>query len=427
MIYTERLASGALLLAEPVDRTDTLCIGYWFNHGSRDEGEGEHGFSHFLEHMLFKGTRSRSAFQIAQEIDRVGGLINAFTEKETTCLYVILPREHVRLAFAILSDMAADSVLDPVEMEKEKEVILNEIGSVDDSPEEKGHEQYLRRMWGEHPLSRKITGEADEVRAIDRDAIAAFYAERFGPDNLVVAVAGNFDLAEVRDLAAAALSVRGGDAARVARARKPSLVRGRPDRRSDASFVSDRFTQVQLYAGTSYPLDRDLAHYYTSLVFSTAFGESMSSRLFQRLREEQALCYTVYSFRTFYSDVGQWTVYANATPAQTGKLLAALDAELARLRREPLDAREIDDARSHLVGSMIVAREDMESRMKRLARQHAMIERVLEFDESVAMIRAAGPAEVERFVAGHVRSDAFNLLAYGSRGVARHAGFRFTF
>ncbi|MCX7028932.1 MAG: pitrilysin family protein [Spirochaetes bacterium] len=424
MIHTERLASGALLLAEPVDRTDTLCIGFWFLYGSRDEEDGEHGFSHFLEHMLFKGTRARSAFQIAQEIDRVGGLINAFTEKETTCLYVILPREHVRLAFAVLSDMASDSLLDAGEMEKEKAVIVNEIGSVDDSPEEKGHEQYLRRMWGEHPLSRKITGEAAEVKAVDRDALAAFYASRFTPGNLVVAAAGNFDLEEVRGLAAEALAGRGGagDAARAA-----GRPRGRPRRRPDTSFVADRFNQVQLYAGTSYPLDRELAHYYTSLVFSTAFGESMSSRLFQRLREEQALCYTVYSFRTFYSDVGQWTVYANATPAQTGKLLAALNAELARLVREPLDEREIDDARSHLVGSMIVAREDMESRMKRLVRQHSMIERVLEFDESVRMIRSISASDVERFVRAHVRSDAFNLLAYGSRGVARHAGFRFSF
>jgi len=424
MIHTERLASGALLLAEPVDRTDTLCIGFWFNHGSRDEGEGEHGFSHFLEHMLFKGTRSRSAFQIAREIDRVGGLINAFTEKETTCLYVILPREHLRLAFAVLSDMAADSVLDPAEMEKEKAVIVNEIRSVDDSPEEKGHEQYLRRMWGEHPLSRKITGEAAEVQAIDHDALAAFYASFFTPGNLIVAAAGNFDLAEVRELAGGALAGRGGPAGAVP---APVPPRGRPDRRADTSFVADRFNQVQLYAGTSYPLDRELAHYYTSLVFSTAFGESMSSRLFQRLREEQALCYTVYSFRSFYSDVGQWTVYANATPGQTGKLLAALDAELARLRREPLDEREIEDARSHLVGSMMVSSEDMESRMKRLVRQHEMMERVLEYDESVRMIRSVGAADVERFAAAHVRSDAFNLLAYGSRGVARHAGFRFSF
>jgi predicted Zn-dependent peptidase len=424
MIHTERLASGALLLAEPVDRTDTLCIGFWFLHGSRDEGDGEHGFSHFLEHMLFKGTHARSAFQIAQQIDRVGGMINAFTEKETTCLYVILPREHVRLAFEVLSDMAADSLLDSLEIEKEKAVIINEIGSVDDSPEEKGHEQYLRRMWGEHPLSRKITGEAAEVKAIDRDALAAFYDSRFTPGNLVVAAAGSFDLAEVRGLAAAALAGRGGAAGATPAEASP---RGRPDRRPDTSFVADRFTQVQLYAGISYPVGRDPDHYYTSLVFSTAFGESMSSRLFQRLREEQALCYTVYSFRTFYSDVGQWTVYANATTAQTGKLLAALDAELARLVREPLSEREIDDARSHLVGSMIVSREDMEPRMKRLVRQYAMMDRVLEFEESVRMIRSVGADDVERFVRSRVRSDAFNLLAYGSRGVARHAGFRFSF
>jgi len=420
MIHTERLASGALLLAEPVDRTDTLCVGFWFLHGSRDEADAERGFSHFLEHMLFKGTRTRSAFQIAQQIDRVGGLINAFTEKEITCLYVILPREHVRLAFEVLTDMAANSLLDPREIDKEKAVIVNEIGSVDDSPEEKGHEQYLRRMWGEHPLSRRITGEAADVKAIDRDALAAFYAARYAPASLVVAVAGNFDLAEVRALAAEALDGRRGAAA-------VPLRRGRPDRRADTSFIADRFTQVQLYAGTSYPLARDVAHYYVSLVFSTAFGESMSSRLFQRLREEQALCYTIYSFRTFYSDVGQWTVYANATPAETGRLLDALNAELARLVREPLDEREIDEARSHLVGSMIVSREDMETRMKRLVRQHAMMDRVLDFDESVRMIRSVGASEVARFVDAHVRSDAFNLLAYGSRGVARHAGFRFTF
>lgn len=143
MILTERLANGALLLLEPVDRTDTLCIGFWFLHGSRDEGPRERGFSHFLEHMLFKGTARRNALAIAQEIDRVGGIINAFTEKETTCVYAIIPREHLRLAFDVLTDMTVGSLLDEAELEKEKDVIVNEIRSVDDSPEEKGHDRYL--------------------------------------------------------------------------------------------------------------------------------------------------------------------------------------------------------------------------------------------------------------------------------------------
>ncbi len=203
MIHTERLASGARLLLEPVDRTDTLCIGFWFLHGSRDEGSGQRGYSHLLEHMLFKGTARRSALSIAQEIDRVGGIINAFTEKETTCVYAIIPREHLRLAFDILSDMTVGSLLNEGELEKEKEVIVNEIRSVDDSPEEKGHDRYLLEMWGEHPLARKITGEVEEVQGAMRDQLAGFSREWLVPSNTVIAVAGNFDAQEARDLASA--------------------------------------------------------------------------------------------------------------------------------------------------------------------------------------------------------------------------------
>ena len=418
MISTERLASGATLLLEPVDRTDTLCIGFWFLHGSRDEGPGQSGYSHLLEHMLFKGTARRSALSIAQEIDRVGGIINAFTEKETTCVYTIIPREHLRLAFDILSDMTVGSLLDKGELEKEKEVIINEIRSVDDSPEEKGHDRYLREMWGEHPLARKITGEVEEVQRVKRDQLASFSREWLVPANTVIAVAGNFDPQEARDLASAVFTSPAGSG------RSP---RTSPRWQRKAAFVTDRFTQVQIYAGTCYPIDHQIPHYYTSLVFSTAFGESMSCRLFQKLREELALCYTVYSFRTFFSDTGMWTIYANTTPGQTPRFLAALDKELARLLKEPLTPAEIDDAKSHLVGSMILSREDMETRMKRLVRQYLMMDRILSFEESVAALRAVTPVAIEEFAHHCLRGDAFSLLAYGSRGMARLRGFDFSF
>jgi predicted Zn-dependent peptidase len=184
---------------------------------------------------------------------------------------------------------------------------------------------------------------------------------------------------------------------------------------------------VQLYAGTCYPIDHDLGHYYTSLVFSTAFGESMSSRLFQKLREELALCYTVYSFRSFFSDTGMWTIYANATPDQVKKLLAGLDEELTRLMKSPLSPREIADAKSHLIGSMILSREDMETRMKRLVRQFTMMDRVLEFDESVAVLQRVSESDVQGFVRSFVRRDSFSLLAYGSRRLGSVRGFEFTF
>ena len=419
MILTERLASGAHLLLEPVDRTDTLCIGYWFLHGSRDERPGEEGFSHFLEHMLFKGTGKRTALQIARDVDRVGGIINAFTEKEATCIYVILPKEHLRLAFDVLSDMTVDSLLDPAEMEKEKAVIVNEILSVDDSPEERGHEHFLRRMWGDHPLSRKITGEVGEVKRIDRKRLSAFYRERLLPSNMVVAVAGNFPVAEARELAESAFPPGLPPAVPLSRT-VPSWTR-------DTAVIGDKFTQAQIYAGTSYSLNRDLSHYYTSLVFSTAFGESMSSRLFQKLREELALCYTVYCFRGFFCDTGMWTIYANATPALAAKLLRALDGELGRLLAQPLSSREVADAKSHLVGSMILSKEDMENRMKRLVRQRMMMDRVLEFDESVAVLEKVSVEEVEQFVRTYVRPEAFNLLAFGSKGLGGLRGFEFSF
>jgi predicted Zn-dependent peptidase len=419
LIRSETLANGARLLLEPVDRTDTICIGFWYLHGSRDEGEGQHGLSHFLEHMLFKGTRSRSALQIAQEIDRVGGIINAFTEKESTCIYAIMPKEHLRLAFSVLSDMASDSLLDEVELEKEKSVVVNEIQSVDDSPEEKGHERFLRQVWGTHPLALKITGEVEEVEKYRRAELEAFYRDRFVSSTAIIAVAGNFDPAEVRDLAEAAIP----------RPRVPVSLPPRvlPDASRSLDFATDRFNQVQIYAGTSYPVDHDIRHYYTSLVFSTSFGESMSSRLFQSLREELGLCYTVYSFRTFFSDTGLWTVYASATPALARKLLVALDGELARLARDPLSERENEDAKSHLVGSMILSREDMETRMKRLVRQYTMIGRVLEFEEAVDMIRSVTPEDSAAFVSQRLRRDDFSLLAYGTKGLGSLRGFEFSF
>jgi predicted Zn-dependent peptidase len=418
VIYTERLASGASLLLEPVDRTDTLCIGFWFLHGSRDEAEGQRGYSHLLEHMLFKGTARRSALSIAQEIDRVGGIINAFTEKETTCVYAIIPREHLRLAFDILSDMIIGSLLDAGELEKEKEVIINEIRSVDDSPEEKGHDRYLQEMWGEHPLARKITGEVKEVQEAIREHLVGFSREWLISTNTVIAVAGNFDPQEVRDLASAIFQSSKGAA---------RAVRTAPHLQRKASFVADRFNQVQIYAGTCYPIDHEIPHYYTSLVFSTAFGESMSSRLFQKLREDLALCYTVYSFRTFFSDTGMWTIYANTTPGQTPRFLRELDRQLGRLLSEPLTDAEIQDAKSHLVGSMILSREDMETRMKRLVRQYLMMDRILTFDESVAALRAVSPEAIEQHAKRCLRPEAFSLLAYGSRGMARFRGFDFSF
>ena len=372
--------------------------------------------------MLFKGTARRSALAIAQEIDRVGGIINAFTEKETTCVYAIIPREHLRLAFDVLTDMTVGSLLDETELEKEKDVIVNEIRSVDDSPEEKGHDRYLTEMCGDHPLALKITGEVDEVRGVAREDLQRFYRERFVPVQHDHRGCRQFPAGGGQGPCAVPLhgrDTRGGAS--------PQPPRTAPSWKQKVAVVPDRFNQVQIYAGTCYPLDHEVDHYYTSLVFSTAFGESMSCRLFQKLREEQAFAIrsTLSARSSRIRACGPST--PTPLPRWRGSSSRRWTRSSTRLLKEPLSDAEIGDAQSHLVGSMILSREDMETRMKRLVRQHMMMDRILEFDESVAALRKVNAEAVEHYARQCLRKAAFSLLAYGSRGMSAMRGFNFTF
>ncbi len=420
MIRTARLDSRALAILEPVGHTDVVSLGLWNVRGSRDETRDEAGFSHFLEHMLFKGTQRRSAFQIAREVERVGGFLNAFTEKEVVCCYCTLPAENLPLAVDVLCDMYFHSTLDPREIEKEKAVVINEIQTAEDNPEEKAHQLYLEGLWDGHELSRKITGESAEVTAIGREQLERFYRERFSAEHTVVTASGRLETEglleqlNARFPSGQALPAAGPE-------------RRQPERRRSWELKRDKFEQVQVYTGLSYPSARRAADYYQDLVFNTLFGESMSSRLFQDLREDKGLCYTVYSFRSYFTDISLWTVYASTTPATLEALLDGLEGELGRLRTEPPTAREVEDAKSQIRGGLILAKEDMENRMKRLFRMHYLTDRVVEPEESMAMLAGVGREEVLRLVDQLIRAEAFNLLAYGSRGVRklRLPAFRF--
>jgi len=412
LIQTFRLENGAQAILEPHEHTGALSIGLWVLSGSRDEPEKQQGYTHFLEHMLFKGTRNRSAYQIAQQIERVGGYLNAFSEKELTAFYCTLPSEHTPLAVEILTDMFQNSLLAIDELEKEKQVVINEIKTIEDTPEEKGHELFLRSMWDGHPLARRISGEEEHVAAITREDLAAFLAERFTPSNLVVSAAGNMDIPRLLDQLNRSLRV-------------PSAgggyqpVRVPPRRTKSWKSLPDKFNQVNLFTGLSYHPSGRLEDYYSELVFSTLFGESMSSRLFQSLRENEGLCYSVYSFRTYYSDTALWTVYANTDPDQAERLLATLNEEFSRLHREPPHEQEVKDAQGQLRGNIILAREDMETRMKRILRQYVITGRVLEQEESLQVLNSVTRDDVEAVVERMIQPDNFNLLAYGSRSIAK--------
>jgi len=407
LIHFRQLKNGSNAILETVEHTDVVSVGFWFRHGSRDETASEQGFAHFLEHMLFKGTEKRTTFQIAQDIDRVGGLLNAFTEKELTCLYCTLPREHLELAVDVITDMVDNSVLNSDEIEKEKLVVINEIRSIEDSPEERAYELYLETMWKDHSLSRRIAGESNNIKKIDRENLYAFYRKRFVTSNSVVTVAGKVDPEAVFDLLEKYQN--NSTSSPVEQFRTP------PVNETTWKFEKNNFQQVHIYTGLSTAPPDKLEDYYKILVFSTLFGESMSSRLFQQLREKEGLCYSIFSFRTYYSDINLWSIYANTVPDLASRVIKSINHELKRLHSELPNEKEVADARGQLRGNLILSKEDMESRMKRLLRQYLITGNVLEYEESLSLLKKVTAADVQEIVTEFIKTDRFNMLAYGNK------------
>jgi predicted Zn-dependent peptidase len=409
LIEQGTLANGVTLLCEPIATTETCSIGFWYPSGARDEHRDERGYAHFLEHMLFKGTARRSALDIAVQVDRVGGSINAFTDKETTCFYCTLPAAHAELALDILCDMVSAAALAEDEIAKEKVVVSNEIRAAEDSPDEQGYQLFLEGLWRSHPLAARVAGVVEDVERIERRSLAAFYLSRYHPHHLIVAAAGALD----HDTLAQTLSERltaDGEAS-VGRSRE------RPTCYVVREYTRGHFQQAQVYAGTTLEPAADLETYFALVLLSTAFGESMSSRLFQHIREDQGLCYSVESFRSHYSDIWGWGIYASAMPELAPRLLAALNQELHRLADEPLTPREVDAAISHITGGMVFAKEDMETRMKRLAGQYQMFGRPIEMEQSARLLRSVTAQQVAELTERLVQPGRFNLLAYGTRNM----------
>jgi predicted Zn-dependent peptidase len=397
---------------EQVNETETVSIGFWFLHGSRDEPNQYKGYSHFIEHMLFKGTEKRTAFGIIQEIDRVGGILNAFTEKEQTCFYCTVAAQHIELAIKILADMIFNSVFPEEEIEREKHVIINEIQETEDNPEEQAYEYFLRTLWGDHPLADKITGEVDNIESITRDNLITFYNQWYTPSHLLVSIAGRFE--PKRTVAFLAEHIP----ARTSRA-VPQNQRTAPVDNPDSVYISGNFKQVQLFTGVSFQIPEHIEEFYHFLVFSTAVGESMSSRLFQRIRENKGLCYSVFSMRSFFTHRAVWSVYSNTVPAMLNQLVSALDGELKGLITDPLTEAEIEDAKSHLIGSITISKEDMETRMKRLVRHFVLGREIHDIPTSIEKTRIITRADINRFINSYIETNPFHFLAYGTRNLGK--------
>jgi predicted Zn-dependent peptidase len=357
----------------------SVSIGFWVGTGSVDETPGQAGASHFLEHLLFKGTASRSARSIAEAVDAVGGDMNAFTTKEYTAFYVRLLAEDHGLGLDILSDIIWSPAFRPDEFESERQVILEEILMHADDPAELVHDVLAGALFPEHPLGREVLGEQVTVDAMSVADVAAFHTAHYRPANIVVAAAGRLDHDQIVDGLGARLSGRSGG---VAPAReRPSLP---PLSRVVLSKPTE---QVHLAMAAPGP-DRDDEDRHAMSIIEHVLGGGMSSRLFQSIREERGLAYSVYSYRLAFQGAGALAIYAGTAPAHAAEVLDLIRAEVERVVTKGLTAAELDSARGHIRGSIALGLEDSGARMSRIGHSQMVHGRVLTLDEIDARLTA---------------------------------------
>ena len=391
MIVKEILPNGLTLITESMPHVRSVAIGVWLKRGSRHEKPAQAGISHFIEHMVFKGTKNRSAEAIAAQVDSIGGHMDAFTAKEYASFHLKVLDEHLPRAVEILGDIVLNPLFDAVEMVKEKKVIFEEINMVEDTPDDLVMERFTQSFWPQHPLGRPILGTKRSVASFRRSDLAGFFKEVYRPANILISAAGNLDHKALSGWVArhfGALAAGGATA------------NGGPPRPASVIVTRSKkeLEQVHLCLGTrAYPQghkDR-----YGTFVLNTVFGGSMSSRLFQNVREKRGLVYSISSGIVAYSDAGLFTIYAGTGLESVTEVVRLTLEEVRRMRDERLSDEELKRAADHLKGSLMLSLENTGSRMNHLARQEIYFGRQFGLDEIIAGIEAVTVEDVQRIAA----------------------------
>ena len=381
------LPNGLIVLTERMEHVHSVAMGIWIKSGSRCETPEINGISHFVEHMLFKGTRSRTAQRIAREMDSIGGNLDAFTSKETICFNVKSLADHVPIALDVLSDMVLNPIFALPDIERERGVILEEIKIDEDNPDVLVHELFTQSFWKGHPLGKPILGTTETVARLDQQQLFAYHGDRFHGGNMVFSAAGNLDHDEFAAAVAERFSGLGdGNTLHELSAPEPSariILRNKK-----------ALEQVQICLGVPAPPITD-ENRYATLILNTVLGGGMSSRLFQTIREERGLAYSIYSDVSPYRDTGNLCVYAGTSANKALEVVDLILAEFRNLKESPIGDEELTRAKDQLRGNILLSLESSNARMANLARQEMYFHQFFSSDEIIARINEVTAAEVQ--------------------------------
>jgi len=408
-IRRQKLPNGLTVITEQMQHIRSASIGIWLQTGSRDEEAEWNGISHFIEHMVFKGTKHRTAEEIARQVDSVGGNMDAFTAKECICFNVKVLDEHVPTALDILSDLVLNPNFDPADIARERGVIMEEIKMDEDNPDYLVHEIFTQNFWKDHPLGKPILGTKETVKRFERQPVVEAYAHRFAPGNIIVSAAGNLDHDRFVELVT-----------RHFEHMKPSK-NGTNGFHSAAPKIVSRIIlrnkkaleQVQLCLGVpAHPIAHEKRH--AGYILNTLLGGGMSSRLFQNIRERQGLAYSIYSDLNPYRDTGCLAVYAGTSLASASKVVQSVVSEFRSLKTQPVPEEELKRSKAQLKGSLMLSLESSTARMSNLARQEMYFDRFYDLDELIERIEAVTADDLTELANEFFKTESVAVTVLGN-------------
>ncbi len=398
------LKNGITLLTETMEDVRSVAMGIIVGAGSGLEQDPIAGISHFIEHMAFKGTLKRSAFDIASELDAVGGKMNAYTSKELTTYYAVTLDKHINIAADVLSDIFLNSVYDAKEMELEKGVIVEEIKMYEDTPDELIHDFFMETIFHGHPLGRPTIGHEGSVRSIDRKQMLDYIKENYTPDNVIVALAGNIDHQDAVKLIEPAFSVMKG--------KFPASKRVPPTIKKAVKLKYKKTEQVHMCLGTKGPSQTDEDRYAFSIL-DTVLGGSMSSRLFQEIREKRGLAYAIYSYNGALKDCGLYVVYAGTSKENFRKVVDLTIEEFNKIKKSGITKEEMERSKEHLKGSLVLGLESTSSRMSYLAKSQFYFGRIITVDEIFRKVDSLTLDDIMAAANKYLKDEYLTLTAIG--------------